>query len=159
MAHFYLTNSLLPLLTSNQPSRIIVVSSICHDWYQMDWEDLQSEKDYEKYKQYSRSKLANHLFAFALARRLAGTKVTCNVMEPGVVETKLLRAGGYSGSPVEKSSVAFVHLAEADELAHVTDKYFSHSKQVIKPSDDSRDKDAQEKLWTISEELCKKIGL
>lgn len=125
----------------------------------MDWNDMQAENNYEKYVQYSRTKLANHMFTFALARRLAGTKVTCNVFEPGVVETKLLRAGGYHGSPVDKSSITPVYLTEDKAMAAVTDQYFNHNKQKIKPCDESRDQAAQEKLWTLSEDLCKSFGL
>lgn len=84
LAHFLLINRLLDRLKKNSPARIIVVSSICHSWHEMAWDDLQAEKQYEKYLQYSQSKLANHLFTFALSRRLKETGVTCNVLEPGV---------------------------------------------------------------------------
>ena len=43
---------------------------------------------------YSRSKLANVLFAAELARRLAGTGVTSNSLHPGAVATNI-----WSGAP------------------------------------------------------------
>ncbi|KRY72199.1 WW domain-containing oxidoreductase [Trichinella pseudospiralis] len=85
LAHFALVCLLLDTLKNNAPSRLIIVSSLCYNWFSIDWDDLMGETDYEKYKQYSRTKLMNHMFTFALARRLAGTEVTCNVYEPGVL--------------------------------------------------------------------------
>ncbi|VDK20449.1 unnamed protein product [Anisakis simplex] len=88
---FVLSRKLLKLLEKNKPSRIIFVSSICYDWHPLVWDDMESRKDYEKYVQYSRTKLMHHMTAFKLARLVEGTGVTCNVLEPGVIETKLLR--------------------------------------------------------------------
>lgn len=159
LAHFALTNTLLPLLKANQPSRIILVSSICHDWYPMDWDDLQAENNYEKYTQYSRTKLMNHLMTFALARRLAGSGVTCNVVEPGVVETKLLRAGGFSGSPVNQSGTCSAFLAQDKGLDGVNGEYYSVGCKKIGSGAVALIEKDQEKLWKISEEMCKKFGI
>lgn len=59
--------------------------------HSMDWSDLESKKRYEKYEQYSRTKLMLHMTTFKLSRILENSGVTCNVLEPGVIETKLLR--------------------------------------------------------------------
>jgi len=164
LAHFLLTTKLTPLLKQNRPSRVVVVSSMLHSWGAMDWNDLMAEKNYEKTTQYSRSKLMNHLFAFALARRFANDseirkgEMTCNVLQPGVIGTKLCRAGGYSGGPVESGAVTPVYLAQASEVDGVNGQYFA-SKKITEPSTESRDESAQEKLWQISEDLCKKLGV
>ena len=42
-----------------------------------------SEKNYEPWQVYKKSKLANVLFAIELARRLKGTGVTVNSLHPG----------------------------------------------------------------------------
>lgn len=159
MAHFALTNLLLPTLKANAPARIVVVSSICHDWHPMDWQDMMATKGYEKYKQYSRTKLMNHMMAFALARRLQGSGVTCNVLEPGVIQTKLLAAGGYSGASVESGAVSSVHLAQSPEVEGVTGKYFNSNKRQIQANDESKQEDCQERLWKLSEEMCTKFGV
>ncbi len=54
---------------------------------------MEMRNNYEKYTQYSRTKLMNHMTAFALARRLRqkAPQLACVVLEPGVIETKLLR--------------------------------------------------------------------
>ena len=53
----------------------------------IDFDDLQGEKRYSGQRAYNQSKLANVLFTYELARRLAGTGVTATVLHPGVVRT------------------------------------------------------------------------
>ncbi|MFL5402161.1 MAG: SDR family NAD(P)-dependent oxidoreductase, partial [Gemmatimonadales bacterium] len=85
LAYFLLTNLLLPQLLAAAPSRIINVSSGAHSHAGLDFEDLQSERVYDARQVYSRTKLANILFTYELARRLGGTGVTVNCLTPGVV--------------------------------------------------------------------------
>ena len=53
----------------------------------IDFDDLQGERSYSGARAYNQSKLANVLFSYELARRLAGTGVTANALHPGVVRT------------------------------------------------------------------------
>ncbi len=124
----------------------------------MDWDDLEAKKDYEKYVQYSRTKLANHLLAFKLARLLSGTGVTSNVLEPGVIQTKLLAAGGFSGAPVQQGAVASVFLAQDESLERVSGSYFSNVAKKLQPTSESGREDFQDRLWDVSEEMCKRLG-
>jgi len=89
LAYFLLTNLLLDRLKSNAPARIVNVSSDLHARGQIDFDDLQNQQHYGPggLRAYSQSKLANILFTYELARRLAGTGVTANVLHPGVVAT------------------------------------------------------------------------
>uniref|UniRef100_A0A8C0UQT1 Retinol dehydrogenase 14 n=1 Tax=Cyanistes caeruleus TaxID=156563 RepID=A0A8C0UQT1_CYACU len=91
LGHFLLTNLLLGLLKNSAPSRIVVVSSKLYKYGEINFEDLNSEISYNKSFCYSRSKLANILFARELARRLEGTGVTVNSLHPGIVRTNLGR--------------------------------------------------------------------
>ncbi|PIO76912.1 hypothetical protein TELCIR_01000, partial [Teladorsagia circumcincta] len=143
----------------NSPSRIIFVSSICYDWYPLDFSDLQATKYGDAYLQYSRSKLMNHMTAFKMARE-KDDGVTVNVLEPGVCETKLLKRGGYSGGPVKDGSVAPVHLIMADEVKNITGAYFNNrGKRITSLSADSTDVKQQDRLWKMSEEICAKFGI
>ncbi|KRZ10222.1 Retinol dehydrogenase 14 [Trichinella zimbabwensis] len=159
LAHFALVCLLLDTLKNNAPSRIIVVSSLCYSWFSIDWDDLMGETDYEKYKQYSRTKLMNHMFTFALARRLAGTEVTCNVYEPGVVETKLLRAGGYHGAHPITGARTAVYLVESEEVSNISGEYFDRRQNKIAAESESRLESSQEKLWDVSVDMCKKFSI
>ncbi|MFH4977480.1 hypothetical protein AB6A40_004189 [Gnathostoma spinigerum] len=160
VANFILVRKLLDTLKKNKPSRIILVSSICYDWHSLDWNDMQLKKGYEKYVQYSRSKLMLHMFGLRLARIVEGSGVTCNILEPGVIETKLLRNGGYSGAPVEQGSKASVFLAESPSVENTNGGYFDHNGSKIQfLSKDSTDVKQQERLWEETEKLCEKFSI
>ncbi|MCO5243960.1 MAG: SDR family NAD(P)-dependent oxidoreductase, partial [Anaerolineae bacterium] len=91
LAHFLLTNLLLDTLTASAPARIVNVTSRAHEYDNMDFDDLGFERSYFGMKAYARSKLANLLFTYELARRLAGSGVTVNAVHPGGVATDIWR--------------------------------------------------------------------
>ncbi|KRY84308.1 Retinol dehydrogenase 14 [Trichinella pseudospiralis] len=140
LAHFALVCLLLDTLKNNAPSRLIIVSSLCYNWFSIDWDDLMGETDYEKYKQYSRTKLMNHMFTFALARRLAGTEVTCNVYEPGMC-------------------IRDSYLVESQEVSNISGEYFDRRQNKIEAESESRLESSQEKLWDVSVDMCKKFSI
>ena len=47
--------------------------------------------NYDKYVQYSRTKLLNMQYAFHLAAKHGALGIECMCLEPGVIQTKLLR--------------------------------------------------------------------
>mmetsp|Transcript_63934 Transcript_63934/g.202300 ORF Transcript_63934/g.202300 Transcript_63934/m.202300 type:complete len:162 (+) Transcript_63934:591-1076(+) len=143
--------------TESLQSRIVAVSSMCHSWEEMSWDDLNCERrDFSTYDIYSQTKLANVLFTLELARRLraAGVPVASNSIEPGVVETKLLRVGGYSGGPVSVGARPSVYLAADPDLEGVTGKYYSAGCEEETPDRKARDEASQARMWQISEEVC-----
>src|SRR6185503_17558586 len=87
LAPFLLTNLLLDKLRQSAPARIVNVASRAHRDKAIDFDDLMSERSYRVTRSYGRSKLANILFTRALAKRLAGTKVTANSLHPGLIAT------------------------------------------------------------------------
>jgi len=95
MAYFVLTEGLRKRLLASRPARIINTASAAHQDATLDFDDLQSAKNYRALKAYSRSKLCNILFTRELARRLRG--VTANCLHPGFVAT---RFGDQSGGPI-----------------------------------------------------------
>ena len=56
----------------------------------LDFDDLQGEKTFRALKAFGASKMCNLLFTYDLARRLEGTRVTANVVHPGLVKSKLM---------------------------------------------------------------------
>lgn len=92
--HFALTGLLLDLLKKTSGSRVVSLSSLAHKKAKIDFEDLQSEKDYSKYKAYGQSKLACLMFAKELQKKL--DKHNCEnpislAVHPGVSRTELFR--------------------------------------------------------------------
>ena len=154
LAPFLLTHELLDLLKASAPSRIINVASIAHWNGAMDWDNLQGEKSYQGFAAYALSKLALIHFTYSLAERLQGTGVTANCLHPGVIKTKLLRAGfgDYPGESPEKGARTSVYLASSQEVEGISGRYFEECKAVCS-SPVSYDRKLQEKLWRISKEL------
>ncbi|HZI75147.1 MAG TPA: FmdB family zinc ribbon protein, partial [Gemmatimonadales bacterium] len=163
LAYFLLTNLLLDSLRAAAPSRIVNVSSGAHSGARLDFDDLQSERKYRAVGVYSRTKLANILFTYELARRLQGTGVTANCLHPGVVGTKLLAdymgvpvAGGALartfGSSPEEGAATGIYLASAPELENVSGKYFE-GRRERRSSRESYDEAAARRLWDVSERL------
>jgi retinol dehydrogenase-14 len=156
LAHFLLTNLLLDTITASAPARIVHVSSGTHRSGKIEWDNLQGEKHYEGYDAYSRSKLANVLFAYALAERLEGAHVTSNALHPGVIATKLLRAGwGGGGNDLGRGAETVVYAATAPELAEVTGRFFDNRRETAS-SAASHDKKLQQTLWDVSAQM---VGL
>jgi NAD(P)-dependent dehydrogenase (short-subunit alcohol dehydrogenase family) len=92
LGHFALTGLLLPALLAAPSPRVTTVSSITHQ--QSDDKVLEGNPpgDYAPRTCYSRSKLANLLFALELHRRAtaAGSKLTSTAAHPGVAVTHLV---------------------------------------------------------------------
>ncbi|CAG9800011.1 unnamed protein product [Chironomus riparius] len=72
---FLLINLLLDLLKKS-PSRIILESSIAYRFGSINKDDIMWENSYSRFKAYCQSKLATHLYAQELSKRLIGTEVT-----------------------------------------------------------------------------------
>lgn len=167
LGHYLLTNLLLDLLKSSTPSRVVVLSSLAHRWGQIDRADLNSEKNYNKYRAYSQSKLANMLFVRELSKRLAGTAVTVNGVHPGVVKTDLGRHMIHSAvrtlinplvyfffkTPVSGAQTS-LYAALDEELEKVSGKYFADCRDT-KQGAAARDDETAQWLWQESDKLTK----
>lgn len=153
LAPFLLTRSLLDVLEGNGPSRIINVSSMAHAAH-LDLDNLTDPRPYSGHEAYAQSKLANILFTRMLAARTQDRGVTVNCLHPGVVGTKLLRAGwGMGGVSVEQGARTSVYLASSPEVAGVRGEYFVE-RRVAEPAEEARDERVQRALWELSASLC-----
>jgi NAD(P)-dependent dehydrogenase (short-subunit alcohol dehydrogenase family) len=176
---FALTGLLLDSLAPG--ARIVTVSSIGHLDGVMNFDDLQSERDYDPDRAYSQSKLANLLFTYELDRRLraAGSPVIAVACHPGVVLTDLFvnrsRVGQFMLSPsmriINFWAVQNVRMGALPTLRAATDpavsggeyygprryglrrKFFTGYPAVVESSARSHDEAAQARLWKISSEL------
>jgi NAD(P)-dependent dehydrogenase (short-subunit alcohol dehydrogenase family) len=156
IAPFLLTNELLETMKRSAPSRIINVASIAHWNGKLDWKNLQGERRYEGFDAYATSKLVLILFTYALTRRLEGSNVTANCLHPGVIKTKLLRAGfgDYPGDTPEKGAQTSVYLASSPKVEGLSGQYHEACK-VVRSSPITYDREIQEELWSISERLAR----
>ncbi len=151
-APFLLTHHLLAAVKRAPQGRVVTVASMAHGSSEIEVADLSLARGYTGYGAYSTSKLANVLFTVALAKRLTGTRVTANCLHPGVIATKLLRAGfGMGGGDVARGARTSVYLATAPDAAGVTGAYFVDC-QAATPSRRARDGRLAEVLWEASEQ-------
>jgi retinol dehydrogenase-13 len=179
LGHFLLTSLLLDHMVASAPARIVVVASgayaVAPDG--MCFDDLQHKGEYPSMHVYGESKLANIYFARELARRVAGTGVTVNALNPGYVATELgkIRAEDKAVATLRPRSTAnagtnrltanlpppmsaadgartTLMLALAPELAATTGEYYSEGRLEVLGCVASDD-DAAHRLWRISEEL------
>jgi NAD(P)-dependent dehydrogenase (short-subunit alcohol dehydrogenase family) len=173
LAPFLLTTRLLDTLNESAPARIVNVASVAHAMEHLDIDDLQLARGYRPFRAYGRTKLANVMFTYELARRLAGTGVTANAVHPGLVRTGIGAKGGrltgvgwsltqwrYRRALVEPDQAAqtVVKLASSPETEGVSGAYFDGLTQG-KSSEESRDPAAWARLWTASEELLQGVKL
>jgi len=183
MAYYLLTTLLLDTLKASAPARIINVSSHSHESIKaFAFDDPQARSRrygqselasgaytffmpwaHPAYVQYAHSKLANLLFTYELAQRLAGTGVTVNALHPGFVATNFTAGNGsygwfmrlwsrLLGLTPERGAETAIYLATSPEVEGVTGKYFVKQKP-IESSPASRDSEAMRRLWRLSEEL------
>ena len=155
LAPFVLTHELLPLLRVSAPARIVNLGSASHWTGTMRWHDLQAAEAFDGVAAYDQSKLAVNLLTFALARRLAGSGVTAVCLDPGDVDTKMLRAGWpeLAGIDVAAGAATSVHLASSPEVAGVSGVYYEGGRETA-PLEQSRERESQERLWGILETLA-----
>ena len=158
LAHFLLTNLLLDVLKNSAPARVITVSSGLHRGGNIDFDNLQSERGYSRTGAYANTKLMNVLFTYELARRLSGTGVTANVLNPGVFGSKLGDnwAGRnarerYSDSSLKQGARTSIYLASSPDVENISGKYFSDERiESAYPDDEALAK----RLWDVSIQLA-----
>lgn len=163
-APFLLTSLLLDTLQASAPSRVITVASALHAGKQIPFDDLTHQRGYKPLQVYAESKLMAIMFTYALARRLEGTGVIANALHPGVVATHFGKNARGSIWPVmvtlmapfslspEKGARTAIYLASSPDVANVAGQYFVKSKPA-RSSKASNDVAAQERLWTLSEQV------
>jgi NAD(P)-dependent dehydrogenase (short-subunit alcohol dehydrogenase family) len=163
LGHFALTTELLPALERSKPARIVVVSSDLHTRGQGDRLLATLGKKpgtYSPYAAYGDSKLANVLFAKALAKRLpAGVEVFS--LHPGVIPTPLSRSMGALGAvfrsvgklfmkTVEQGAATSIFAATAPQLAGQSGAYLADCR-VKQPASEALDPALIDQVWTQSE--------
>jgi NAD(P)-dependent dehydrogenase (short-subunit alcohol dehydrogenase family) len=164
LAYFLLTVLLLERLKASGAARIVNVASEAHRFARtIEFDDLGHARRYRGMRVYGHSKLANILFTYELARRLAGTRVTANCAHPGGVGTRLGHNNGriavlLSGllRPLlrtpEQGAATSVWLASSPAVEGVTGGYFK-SCRAARSSRATYDVALARRLWDVSAEL------
>lgn len=174
LGHFALTGRLLDRLLGTPGARVVTVASTAHKIGRINFDDLQSERSYQRWRAYGQSKLANLLFAFELDRRLraAGADVLSVAAHPGYSATNLQFAA--TPSRVERAaSVVLNRVVAQDAVDGAAPTLFAATAEVpggcyvgpdgfqemrgrphlVKATRAANDPQAAQRLWDASEQL------
>ena len=132
----------------------------------MQWDDIASERRYRMMRAYGQAKALMVMTTNELARRLDGSGVTANSVHPGVVRTGIARKSGSRLLGIgfdlaarwvllspERGGSYVLHLATSEEVAGLSGTYWSKDR-IEEPAGEAADRAAQERAWTLSEELA-----
>ena len=179
LGHFALTGLLFPALLKSPAARVVTVASLAHRGGKIEFDNLQSERQYKPWDAYNNSKLANILFAKELDRRAraAGLPLLSVPVHPGVSKTSIFDNGpGPGGGSDLKSRVAnFLApvLMQTDAMGALPTEYAATSPdvhggeyigpdgfgelkgypKVVKPRPQALDEATARRLWEVSEQL------
>ena len=171
LGHFILVNRLLDRVTAAPQGRVVVVGSMSHAQAPpggIQFDNL-SGQGWER-QAYGHSKLANGLFSFELAKRLAGTRATSNSLHPGVVATNIMRnlnftppAGGRaaaveaaaSRSSSRRKAPRRAAISRAIRRSRTSRASISSTAIPREPSALQKDPALAARLWQVSEELTR----
>ena len=162
----FATNHLGPflltaLLTGHlvRGARVVTVASRAHYGGRLDLDAVTDARaPYRAVAAYARSKLANVMHTFALARRLEGTGISVNCLHPGVVATHLLPAWLRIVKPLftrvtfdaERGARTTNYLALDEGVAGITGRYFDEEQRPCAAAPLANDVALQESLWSAS---------
>jgi NAD(P)-dependent dehydrogenase (short-subunit alcohol dehydrogenase family) len=169
LGHFALTGLLLPRIED----RVVTISSGGHRMGKIDFDDLQSERSYQRWFAYGQSKLANLLFMYELQRRLdaAGSPVRSVAAHPGYAATNLQShtesiqdrfmalANRVFAQSEEQGAWPTLYAATTPDLpggSYVGPDGFLEQRgkpKLVGSSGRARDEDTARRLWEVSEEL------
>jgi retinol dehydrogenase-12 len=164
LGYFLMTKKLLPLVEKSDYKRIVNVSSSAHYGISFEFDNLNGENKYRGFKTYQKSKLANVMFTYELAKKVKDLGITANCLHPGFVASKfgnnnnLLWRGilGFAKTlmaiNVKKGAKTSIHLACSNDVKDITGKFFSNC-EVKKGSGKAKNEEHNKKLWELSEEF------
>ncbi len=166
--HFALTLQLLDVIEKTPHARIVTVSSMAHNYGNIDFDDVTWEKrSYNKMRAYGDSKIANLYFTYELAKKLAdkGSSVKVLAAHPGWTATDLQRHSGLFGllNPFFAMKLWQGTLptlrAAVDADANTGDYYGPDGRQgwrgypvKVQSNALSKNKETAARLWAVSEE-------
>jgi NAD(P)-dependent dehydrogenase (short-subunit alcohol dehydrogenase family) len=152
---FLLTNLLLDLLKNSAPSRVITVASkglVMYPGLKIEYDNLNGAKNYSAQHAYYHSKLAQVMFTYDQAKRLAGTGITANCIRVTNVavadekishlpkwQQKLYKMKRKMALTPEQQADTYVYLATSPEVEGISGGYWDESNKRVKSSKYSYD--------------------
>ncbi|CAI0417266.1 unnamed protein product [Linum tenue] len=174
VGHFLLTHLLLDTMKktareSNREGRIVIVSSDGHKFAYSEgirFDKINNEAEYNCYRAYGQSKVANILHAKELARRLKeeGANITANSLHPGEIATNLGRNNGllnaisnsfikYLLKTSSQGAATQIYVALHPQVKGVSGEFFKNSNISETGTAPAQDEELAKQLWDFSMKL------
>lgn len=166
LAPFALSTGLLPLLKQSDNGRIINISSqglVMYPNLTFDFDNIKGQKNYSSAKTYYQTKFAQLLFSLALREKLADTLVSVYAIRVSNVKIDMARYPNISPILKLMYKIKSKLSISPEDMAHVYTElatgmkqrgfYFDEKMQEVKANKNAYDKVAQQRLWSLSEQL------
>jgi retinol dehydrogenase 14 len=153
---FLLTHLLIDLLRNSAPARIVIISSAYYKTARVDLKNLNPLDTFPFYLYYV-TKTANIMFGLELAKRLIGSGITVNCVNPGMCNTAIFKKVPFPlnlfvqnsfKSSKEGAQTAIMCVVDKS-LEGVSGKYFSDCRETGL-WEFVRDETKNEKFWEES---------
>ena len=166
MNYFVLSTELLNILSESNDGRIVNVASNAHIGAEVDYENVNSEKNFSAWTSYCVSKLMNIMSTYQLASMQ--DKVSVNVLHPGFVDTNIAGNEGnlikyivkfgakMFARTVDNGADSSIYLSTSDEVKGISGKYFFKCRE-IRSSRASYVKEDWQKVWDLCSEYKNKL--
>ncbi len=166
LSRFLLDNLLLDRLKASAPARIVHVAAAGLPG-RLDLDQVPPRPGTSSFKGHNLGQKANDVFTVEFASRLAGTGVTINVMNPGMVDTDIRRNAadgavwmrvmervlGRMAATPERFAEQVLRLLTAPELEGVSGRLVNRKGAFMRIGAGTRDPATRRRLWERSARL------
>ena len=173
LGHFYLNSRLIDMIEETEDSRVVCVSSLLHKKAELEFDELNSEEDYDRKTAYGDSKMANLMHALELDKRFKEKDIDSKAIavHPGYSDTNLqTRAAGnhlkkagtklmnkVAAQSAEKGALPTLYAcaAELEGGEFIGPDGFKQMRGYpteVEPDERAEDKELRERLWEFSED-------
>src|ERR1700712_477526 len=167
LGHFALTGRLLDRLLAAPGSRGGDVRRLGPRFGRIRFDDLQSERSYNRFRAYGQSKLANLVFTYELQRRLAGRDTIAVAAHPGGSSSELSRylpgavRLAFQSREQDAETGALPTLRAATDAAVLGGQYYGPGgvmemggyPKLVASSRRSHDRGVQARVWSVAGEV------
>ncbi|KAG2127571.1 uncharacterized protein EDB93DRAFT_1096508 [Suillus bovinus] len=179
LGHYYFTKLLLPILTSTAKAtpdrkvRIVNVASCAHLFGGLDFntfKDGPARKKCSKATLYNQSKFGNVVLALGLAKRYGDQGIISTALNPGIINSDLLRHTGTQFPSIVKKilfkavlydvsqgALTQLYAATSPEAGSLNGKYLVPWARVKQPRQETQDPQLGKALWDWLEEQVKDV--
>lgn len=167
LAHFLVTDLMMPLLKKSNSPKVLTTSSNSHYGAKIDFDNLMFNKNYNQLRAYKRTKLMNVLFTLELNKRYKEIKnFTAFAVDPALVNTGMgekntnglarliWKIRKHKGVSPQEGAKTIVYLT-SEHKQDKTQGFYYKDCEYKAPNKRAMDKQSAGRLWNISVQYCR----